>query len=451
MAATLGKKSQASQAPSEEEVRKALGRILRSRHFANAPMKTRFLQLVCEEYLNGRASELNEYLIGCEVFGRDETYNPALDPIVRVGAHELRKKLESYYRGEGESDEILLGIPVGSYTPIFTRRSSQHSDLAEPDEADAIVSVSPVHRPRKTALVALGVAGISLLIIVFVLAFSNQRLQRRLDDMNSTKGIPAIYESVWEPFFISGDPSLLVLSNPPVYRFWNPADPAWLTKRSIELSAAEAESLAATLRQEQFVLNPIRKLVLSHDEYTGVGEAIGLQGVSAFLSRSGKNAMVKQSRTVTAEDLKNHDVILLGSAWVNEWSGKIPIREDFIHGASATIVNQNPLAGEDREYRARFDAASGSLVEDYALITVKPNISEPNTVMVLAGTHSEGTQAAAEYVTVDDHLRYLGQRLLQPGGKAPRYYQVLLRVAVDNGIPTTISLVTIHELHSERQ
>ena len=198
-------------------------------------------------------------------------------------------------------------------------------------------------------------------------------------------------------------------------------------------------------------MNPIRKLVLSHDEYTGVGEAIGLQGVSAFLSRSGKNAVVKQSRTVTAEDLKNHDVILLGSAWVNEWSGKIPIKEDFIHGASATIVNQNALAGEEREYRAKFDVATGALIEDYALITVKPNISEPNIVMVLAGTHSEGTQAAAEYVTAEDHLRYLSQRLLQSGRTLPRYYQVLLKVAVDNGIPTTISLVTVHELHSDRQ
>jgi hypothetical protein len=154
---------------------------------------------------------------------------------------------------------------------------------------------------------------------------------------------------------------------------------------------------------------------------------------------------------VTAEDLKNHDVILLGSAWVNEWSRKIPITEDFIHGASATIVNQNPRAGEEHEYRAKFEATTGRLIEDYALITIKPNISEPNMVMVLAGTHSEGTQAAAEYVTTEDHLRYLSQRLIQSGGTLPRYYQVLLKVAVDNGIPTTISLVTVHQLHSDRR
>ena len=53
--------------------------------------------------------------------------------------------------------------------------------------------------------------------------------------------------------------------------------------------------------------------------------------------------------------------------------------------------------------------------------------------------------------TTKDHLRYLSQRLLQPGGTLLKYYQVLLKVAVDNGIPTTVSIVSVHELHSDRQ
>src|SRR5687767_11369425 len=107
MRTTVGKAYEAPQEPTADEVRQALERILRSKHFAHAPMKQRFLQLICEAHISGRAADLNEYLIGFEVFGRDKSYNPALDPIVRVGAHELRKKLEYYYRSEGESDEIL--------------------------------------------------------------------------------------------------------------------------------------------------------------------------------------------------------------------------------------------------------------------------------------------------------------------------------------------------------
>src|SRR5215467_13204443 len=112
----------ASQEPSKAEVRETMRRILASRHFVNAPTKQRFLRLICESYLNGRASELNEYMIGCELYDRDDSYNPALDPIVRVGAHGLRKRLESYYKGEGKEDEIILELPIGSYAPNFLRR-----------------------------------------------------------------------------------------------------------------------------------------------------------------------------------------------------------------------------------------------------------------------------------------------------------------------------------------
>jgi hypothetical protein len=112
------------------------------------------------------------------------------------------------------------------------------------------------------------------------------------------------------------------------------------------------------------------------------------------------------------------------------------------------IENRRPQPGEEREYRPIFSQQNGDLVEDYALITVKPNILYENTVMVLAGSHSAGTEAAAEYVTSKNYLQEFTERLRQMGGSAgaPKYYQALLKVGVENGIPTTISLLTVHEL-----
>src|SRR5574341_1141652 len=106
----------------QEEIRQALDRVLNSKHFANAPMKQKFLRLTCDFHLNGRGGDLNEYLIGREVFDRDDSYNPATDPIVRVGAHGVREKLELYYQKEGANDEIRINIPIGSYEPSFVRR-----------------------------------------------------------------------------------------------------------------------------------------------------------------------------------------------------------------------------------------------------------------------------------------------------------------------------------------
>src|SRR5512143_1373482 len=91
-----------------DEARSVLDRILASRHFVNAHKKKAFLRLVCAFYLEGRASELNEYRIAFEVFDRDDSYSPSADPIVRVVAHDIRKKLELYYQSEGASDATRL-------------------------------------------------------------------------------------------------------------------------------------------------------------------------------------------------------------------------------------------------------------------------------------------------------------------------------------------------------
>jgi hypothetical protein len=446
--------------PTTEEVRRLLERILRSRQFSNAPKKQKFLQLICEAYLDGRASELSEYSIGFEVFDRNETYDPALDSIVRVGAHDLRKKLELYYKSEGKNDEILLEIPAGSYIPIFTRLK-QAPEPTEPTKAAVSKLLLSGHighivRSEKTRIRLLSLALVLLIIAVSMLALSNRQLRRQIKEGVQPMEIAAVYRPVWEPFLKDESPTLLVLSNPPVYRFWNPADHKSLSNVSINLTPGEATALEETLGRERFVLrhNPLPRLVLSYDEYTGIGEAVGLYRLTTLFKGLGKNAMLKQSRTVSAEDMKNHNVILLGSVWVNEWSGKNLIKEDFSSGPNATIVNYNPLPGEEREYGAKFDEETGRLIEDYGLITIKPNISEKNTIMVLAGTHSEGTEAAAELLTSEDQLGRLNQRLLslkRPFPTSTEYFQVLLKVKVDNGIPTIISIVTIHELHSDRR
>src|ERR1051325_585375 len=106
-----------------DDVRQVLERISRSKHFVNAHKKKKFLRLICDFYLEGRAHELNEHILGYDVFGRDQSYNPSDDPIVRVFAYEIRKKLEMYYLQEGANDPIRLEIPAGSYQPVFTRQS----------------------------------------------------------------------------------------------------------------------------------------------------------------------------------------------------------------------------------------------------------------------------------------------------------------------------------------
>jgi hypothetical protein len=194
------------------------------------------------------------------------------------------------------------------------------------------------------------------------------------------------------------------------------------------------------------------RLVLTTTTYTGIGEAIGLYHLTDFFRSLDKAVTLKQSRTVSAEDLKNRNVILLGSLWVNDWVEKLPVKEDFIYTVNASIENKAPLPGEEREYKPRYNNQTGRAVQDYALITVKPGVTEEHRLMILSGLLSEGTQAAAECVTRKDCLDELNRRLKQVsnGDGPPKYYQALLKVDVDNGIPTTVTILSVHPLRVTR-
>jgi serine/threonine-protein kinase len=85
----------------------------------------RFLQFTVEKALAGASSTLKEYAIGLEVFDRDSSFDPRIDPIVRVEARRLRTKLKQYYETEGASDAILLDYPKGQYAPVFSQRIVQ--------------------------------------------------------------------------------------------------------------------------------------------------------------------------------------------------------------------------------------------------------------------------------------------------------------------------------------
>jgi tetratricopeptide (TPR) repeat protein len=100
-------------------VRAELERILRSRTFVHSHRIRRFLQFVVEEYLGGRQHRLKEYLIGLEVFGRPESFDPRVDSIVRVEARRLRAKLDEYYAGDGGDAALRIQLRKGSYVPLL--------------------------------------------------------------------------------------------------------------------------------------------------------------------------------------------------------------------------------------------------------------------------------------------------------------------------------------------
>ena len=105
----------------EEVVRQELNRVLISKSFRQVNRLPRFLTFIVEETLAGRGDLLKEYPVGVEVFGKDSSFDPRMDPIVRVQARRLRMRLAAYYQEEGLADELIIELPKGGYAPVFRR------------------------------------------------------------------------------------------------------------------------------------------------------------------------------------------------------------------------------------------------------------------------------------------------------------------------------------------
>jgi TolB-like protein/Tfp pilus assembly protein PilF len=116
----------------------ALDRIERSQVFARAGRQRNLLRHLVEKSTSGRSGEIKEITIAIEVFGR-ASYDPQVDALVRVEIGKLRRRLESYYAGEGAGDALRIEIPRGSYEPMFV-------DSA-PAPAASVQTPAPVGRP----------------------------------------------------------------------------------------------------------------------------------------------------------------------------------------------------------------------------------------------------------------------------------------------------------------
>ncbi|MEZ5401393.1 MAG: tetratricopeptide repeat protein [Bryobacteraceae bacterium] len=139
-------------APGRSDVVAALGRIHMSAGFAASEKLKRFLGFVVELTIEGRASEIKEYLIATEVYGRGASYDPQVDSVVRVEASRLRSKLRAYYEGDGRDDPVEIRLPRGTYAPEFAWRVMPAPPRAE--ETAALSSPSPAWPDRRRTVVA---------------------------------------------------------------------------------------------------------------------------------------------------------------------------------------------------------------------------------------------------------------------------------------------------------
>ena len=155
-----------------DERRAELRAVLQSKEFIRAPRLAHLLSHICEKSFAGEQSQIKEYSIGVEVFGRGESFDQDSDSIVRVEANRLRKRLAEYYAGEGADHELRITIPVGQYVPSFVSCGGALSNAAgrttdEPQSQSA--AGAPLGRRIKKYAVwaSIPIAAVVVLVVLY--------------------------------------------------------------------------------------------------------------------------------------------------------------------------------------------------------------------------------------------------------------------------------------------
>jgi adenylate cyclase len=123
----------------EAAVRSELERLLASPSLRDSDLLKPFLRYIVEKTLAGEGDQLKEYRLGVEVFGRDASFDPKLDPVVRMAARRLRAKLQEHYENGGRGAAVRIEVPKGGYSTSFVRVT----------ESEVAASEIPSDRPRQ--------------------------------------------------------------------------------------------------------------------------------------------------------------------------------------------------------------------------------------------------------------------------------------------------------------
>ncbi|WP_016954382.1 hypothetical protein [Catenovulum agarivorans] len=136
---------------SDDPIAIEASRLLEAKQFTKSAIFTKLFVYLVNSTLNNEVPK--EISIGVEVFGKDTSYDPSNDSLVRVYVHKLRKKIDDIYNADKERQiSARLSIPKGGYEVILTP-----TDQVEATETRwGLSDIKQIHR-RTWIIIALSV------------------------------------------------------------------------------------------------------------------------------------------------------------------------------------------------------------------------------------------------------------------------------------------------------
>jgi hypothetical protein len=382
-----------------------LERLLASPSFQNSKRYPKFLKFIVEKSIYGSSDELKERVIGVEVFERVLGYEPATDPVVRLVAGEIRKRLAQYYLQTEHENELRIDIPAGSYVPVFhwprhsssiSQDGSNRSAAGRPtaaldsDPSDAGVRESQQQnlvagirsRPRRFAVLLL--ATITFLVLPATLLGGYLQFRCTPDRQ---------LDAFWNPVLSSSQPTMICVGD------WANVNPA------------------------------------SSDRYVGPYDLAALSRLASLLGNKSHPFSILMASTVTLTDLRTQPGILIGSA-NNKWTSAILSASRFQFLAKSDTVTNYIVDTQAPQSRNWMDESNQShpampISQEIGMISRVTSPTTGQVELVVAGIGRGGTTAASEFVTNPDYFKQFTDRA--PHSWNRHNIQIIVSTSVING------------------
>lgn len=386
-------------------VREQLDKILSHSLFAQSKRYPGLLRFVVEQTLAGNADHLKERWIGIDVFGRAPDYDANADPVVRVTAGEIRKRLAQYYYDPEHTGELRIELPTGGYIPQFvwpaapldndlyaekagTELAPLREDLADPANALPGYQFSP-HTTRFGHHYS-GTTGHLVATVLMVVAALSVGLLAgyRFHSPRPQAPVDHTVQDFWQPV-TAGDSTVTICLGEPARDTSDDND--W------------SKPIPHTVASEPLYVH------LHLSGLFALADVITLTRVEVPLLAARKPFRVTAASEASFGELREGPVVLIGAfdnLWVMRLTRDLPFGFDSSNG-TALIVDRSSKT--HTTWATDWDQPYEKLARDYAIIG---RIRDPITgqpVILASGISEEGTEAAGELISNATDLKKLLQ------------------------------------------
>ena len=391
--------------PQADEVREQLSRLLGNPFFSHSKRFPTFLRFVVEQTLAGESENIKERTLGIEIFGRDAEYDTASDPIVRVTAAEIRKRVAQYYQDPTHDQELRIALPSGSYIPQFHWPKGADDPVlkemavaAAEDAApgETLRSQHPVFARRHSPLVLIVACIVAVVLSVGAVLLWQATHRSALDFF-------------WGPVLNTDDPVLLCIADQLQYSsivLRDAAQPAHQITLSDKLTAIVIDDVYATIK------------------------------IAGVLQSRGKRYSLKGEGATNLADLRNGPTVFIG-ALDNAWTLRLTnqLRYHFANDAQMTrmsiVDSTNP--SQTQWVLDRSVQLATNNYRDYAIVARFTDSDTGKLAVVVAGIGRGGTIAAGEFLTDPAELAQLQRKAQAASDK--KNMEIVLSTQIIDGEP----------------